>query len=144
MSKPSKILSYFYNRDKNIGPVTDTFPTTNNVPASEVQDDNDLKNKARIVQQGQLELLLRKNAMYGSDNIALGQSDMTDVSNIQDSLISIAVRMRDKVNRLNQIMKNFKSEDLTKQEADSLKDTLDDIANYAVIARIVQQGKWTF
>lgn len=141
MTKPSKLISYFYTRTKNIGPVTDTLPDNSFKEPTTTKLEGNME-KALQIQQEQWELLVRKNAMYASSNIALGQSDMTNPSNIQDSLISIAVRMRDKVNRLNQIVKQLDERELDSQLSDSLADTLNDIANYAVIGRIVQKGQW--
>jgi dUTP pyrophosphatase len=78
----------------------------------------------RAYQRVQSELFDRKNASYGTSNIA-------------DSGISgVIVRMTDKFNRLKNLVNGAAEND------ESVADTLDDIANYATITRLMLAGHW--
>lgn len=70
-----------------------------------------------------VELILKKNADYGDDNIkAFGE-------------VGLLVRLSDKFARLKNIHgKNFQNE--------SIEDTIDDIIGYALILKLLRRGQW--
>jgi hypothetical protein len=73
-----------------------------------------------------LELLMRKRADYGTQNINI------------TGLYGVAVRLQDKVSRLLNLTKNDKTANF-----ESLEDTLKDIRNYGRIADIIiKRGEW--
>ena len=55
------------------------------------------------------------------------------------SLLALAIRMNDKVQRLLNILHNNKGEIAVEE---SLKDTFQDLSVYGVIAQIVSNDKW--
>lgn len=89
-------------------------------------------------QNKQYELFATKMLDYGIENIALG-STLENPEDIELSVLSIWVRLNDKINRLKNILKR-KGQFFVKNE--SMEDTFKDIANYGIIANMVIQGKW--
>ena len=89
------------------------------------------------IQFEMFELFLRKQADYGPTNVGMG-SDVVDTDNkVKRSLAGLSVRMNDKIQRLLNLTFNNKE-----PENESVEDTLIDIANYAVMALIVQRQVW--
>lgn len=74
------------------------------------------------------DLLLRKHADYGPKNISQSPGG---------PLNGLRVRMWDKIARIN----NLIDSDVT-PENESLKDSFQDLANYATIAMLVIDGNW--
>jgi hypothetical protein len=89
------------------------------------------------IQDEMLELFLRKQADYGPTNVGMGSEVVDTDYKAKRSLTGLSVRMNDKVQRLLNLTLNNK---IPKNE--SLEDTLIDIANYAVMALIVQRKVW--
>jgi len=84
-----------------------------------------------LKQQGSQFFIFReKDRMYGRTNIV----DDTK----QDTLQGLYFRMRDKINRFKTMVRE--NTDGTADE--SIIDTLNDLANYAQIAILVQTDKW--
>tara|TARA_R110000803_G_scaffold44601_3_gene94288 strand:- start:3449 stop:3799 length:351 start_codon:yes stop_codon:yes gene_type:complete len=82
-------------------------------------------------------VFMYKQSDYGPGNIAMGTQLATD-EEVRMSLMALIVRMNDKINRLiNLVIK--KNE---KPQNESVMDSFMDLANYAVIAKIVSEGKW--
>lgn len=79
----------------------------------------------RILRE-QLDLMVRKNADYSSDNIRV------------DGLRGVAVRLVDKVSRLRNLLSKPESE----RNFESVLDTLRDISNYGVIGQLLESGEW--
>jgi hypothetical protein len=92
----------------------------------------------RAIVDGQLETLARKSHDYGMDNINLGL-DTDDPNNRRVAAQAVIVRMLDKMNRLKQLVL-LNNAPLVGDEG--VLDTLRDLANYAVIAQLVIDGKW--
>ena len=89
------------------------------------------------IQSEMFELFLRKQADYGPTNVGMG-SDVVDTDNkVKRSLAGLSVRMNDKIQRLLNL--TFNNRD---PKNESVEDTLIDIANYAVMALIVQRQVW--
>lgn len=72
------------------------------------------------------QLGLRKNKDYGADNI------------LKFGTMGIIVRIGDKINRLNNLVKNGSAS----VADEKLADTLEDIFNYAVYGLMLSRGKW--
>lgn len=92
-------------------------------------------NKFVGVQDEQLDLFEKKHADYGRDNIMSG--DAGDPVAKTEALLSIYVRMQDKLNRLKRLIDSIAS---VKDE--TVRDTLLDLANYATIGTVVYDGEW--
>jgi len=80
----------------------------------------------------QYELFAKKQHDYGPGNISMG-------GNKELSLLALAIRMNDKVQRLLNILHNNKGETAVKE---SLQDTFQDLSVYGIIAQIVSEDKW--
>ena len=84
------------------------------------------------INKEQYELFAKKQHDYGPGNISMG-------GNKELSLLALAIRMNDKVQRLLNILHNNKGEIAVEE---SLKDTFQDLSVYGVIAQIVSNDKW--
>ena len=91
----------------------------------------------RDLQLEQYLLFARKNHDYGMKNITAG-SDLETEDEVKFVLTGLWFRISDKVNRWRNIMKNGWT-----VETEPFLDTLQDIANYAIIAEMVARGLWT-
>ena len=89
------------------------------------------------IQSEMFELFLRKQADYGPTNVGMGSEVVDTDDKAKRSLIGLSVRMNDKVQRLLNLTLNNKV-----PNNESLEDTFIDIANYAVMALIVQRKQW--
>lgn len=91
----------------------------------------------RDLQLEQYLLFARKNHDYGMKNITAG-SDLETEDEVKFVLTGLWFRISDKVNRWKNIIKNGWT-----VETEPFLDTLQDIANYAIIAEMVARGLWT-
>ena len=91
----------------------------------------------RSIMLEQFVLFAKKHKGYGCDNITLGSS-LSTPEDIKLSLTGVIIRMMDKINRLKSIVLQ-NGEDLV---GEALEDTLRDHSVYAIIAQIVQKGKF--
>lgn len=82
-------------------------------------------------------LFCMKQSDYGPKNIGMGDVVVDTDKKVKRSLTGLSVRMNDKIQRMLNLMLNNK-EPLN----ESIEDTLIDIANYAVMALIVQRKLW--
>ena len=98
---------------------------------------NNLSNTSKILELGNevqkitdelSKLLIKKHKDYGPLNIALSPGG---------PLNGIRVRMYDKLARINHLIENNSNPNY-----ESLEDSFIDLANYAIIALLVQRGKW--
>ena len=88
----------------------------------------DIKHLEDILQELHI-LMLRKHQDYGPYNIANAPGGATN---------GLIIRMHDKLERLQNLY--YKKSDTPNYE--SIQDTLQDIANYAIIGLLVQRGQW--
>lgn len=88
-----------------------------------------LEDYARKIQAELLDILLSKHKDYGPLNIANAPGG---------ALNGLRVRMHDKLARINHLID--KGNDTPNHE--SLLDSFIDLANYAIIAILVQRGQW--
>ena len=72
-----------------------------------------------------IKLFVKKQHDYGPGNIA------------EFGEVGVLVRLNDKMERLKNLVLNG-----LEASNESIEDTLDDIASYAIIMRIVRAGKW--
>lgn len=82
----------------------------------------------RLINYENLELLLRKHKDYGPNNIALAPGG---------AINGLRVRMHDKLSRINHLYDTGAT-----PENEPLRDSFIDMANYALIALMVLDGKW--
>jgi len=87
-------------------------------------------------QFSQWELFCKKQKDYGPKNISVGTNLETD-EEVKLALTGLWFRMNDKMQRFQQIVMNNQE-----PENESLMDTFMDLANYAIIARLVQEQVW--
>ena len=85
----------------------------------------------------QYSIFCKKMLDYGVDNICEG--DKTNEENINFSLIGIFFKMRDKINRVKQLV-YFNKINLVDNE--NIDDTYQDLSNYSIIAQIVKNKLW--
>jgi len=102
------------------------------------------------IQEHQLELFCIKQVGYGPGNIGAGQNLKSETGR-KIALSALSVRMRDKVERLFNILianpiKYLCNKDETlkndKPANESTLDTIRDLGVYAIIAEIVHSGDW--
>ena len=74
---------------------------------------------------------------YGPQNISLGR-DLQDLENKRKSLQGIWFRSNDKLSRIDNLLTNMDSN----PKNESLEDSYLDLANYSIIAHIVNKNKW--
>lgn len=86
--------------------------------------------------QEQIELLAGKMLDYGTGNMKAG-TDLKSEAEVQFALEGVWFRLNDKVQR----WKNMIFTD-QKPNNESLYDTFMDIANYAIIAKLISRGLW--
>lgn len=85
----------------------------------------------------QLDLFSKKCIAYGVRNISLG-TDLHRTDDKQLALQGVWIRMMDKMNR----WRSLTEQGLSEANGESLIDTFQDMANYAIIAKMVMEGKW--
>lgn len=101
-----------------------------------LKENPDLYNAYKVIMEEQFELFCKKQLDYGIGNIAAGTNLKTEQEK-QFALTGLWYRISDKINRWkNLIVKKRKPENET------IIDTFQDIANYAIISQIVYQDKW--
>tara|TARA_R100001082_G_scaffold35061_1_gene18156 strand:+ start:1702 stop:2064 length:363 start_codon:yes stop_codon:yes gene_type:complete len=83
------------------------------------------------------ELFKKKQSDYGPTNIGMGNRTIETDEDVQRSMIGLVVRMNDKVQRLMNLVLDRKD-----PQNESVEDTLIDIANYAVMAKLVMDKEW--
>jgi len=84
----------------------------------------------------QLYLLARKNMDYGLYNVT-GGKEVTSEEEWKFALTGIWHRVNDKVNRWKNLVINGNN-----AVNESILDTFQDIANYAIIAQLITRGLW--
>ena len=88
------------------------------------------------MQFSQWELFCKKQKDYGPKNISVGTNLETE-DDVKLALTGLWFRMNDKMQRYQQIVMNDQH-----PENESLMDTFMDLANYALIAQLVQEKVW--
>jgi len=97
------------------------------MPRTSIQEFED---DARKIYDELLAILVKKQIDYGPYNIWHAPGGATN---------GLMVRMSDKLERLKNLIYNPKSD---KPKNESLEDSFVDLANYAIIALMIQRGKW--
>lgn len=103
---------------------TNSTSTIRRITDGEIQLSEDVWATAREL----VALLLKKHKDYGPTNIGDAPGG---------PLNGLRVRMFDKIARINHLVDNDAS-----PENESLEDSFKDLANYAIIALLVQRGQW--
>ncbi len=97
-----------------------------------------LTTEFKRIQKEQYELFLRKHHDYGLNNISFGE-DTTTEEGKKIPLMAIVIRMRDKMERLiNLVLRNKTAE----VRAETVTDSFRDMSIYGIIAQVVYNGKW--
>lgn len=87
------------------------------------------------------ELFYKKNADYGPTNISLGRTLKNQIEK-DAAIIGVAIRLRDKTERLINMVLHKKLGNTEYINNESIEDTLLDIHNYANIGLILKRDKW--
>ena len=90
------------------------------------------------IQSNQYETFCKKLNDYGPYNVTLGK-EIQNTEDIKTALTVIMVRISDKFQRLLNIL-FYKKESTTENEP--LIDSFKDLGVYAIIAEIINNGKW--
>ena len=89
------------------------------------------------IQEEQYILFIKKHHDYGLKNISFGE-DITCEDGRKIPIIGLVIRMRDKMERLVNLIIGGKKNLITER----VTDTFQDLSIYAIIAQIVNNGKW--
>jgi hypothetical protein len=98
----------------------------------------ELADNFRLALNLQYILFAEKHLAYGFENISLG-GDLSKPKANKFSLTGLWFRLNDKMNRFKNIAINDASNHV---KDESMLDTFMDMANYAIIAKLVSQDKW--
>ena len=90
-----------------------------------------------VITEEMFELFKKKQSDYGPTNIGMGNRTIDTDGDVEKSMIGLTVRMNDKIQRLMNLVLDRKS-----PQNESVEDTLIDIANYAVMAKLVINKEW--
>jgi hypothetical protein len=122
------VKTYFYAEvtgSDYVQSVTDSFTEPNDPRYESFQ----------IAQERQFEIFKIKDSKYGRANIIEEYGD----EETKDSLRGIWFRMRDKLNRIKNLIED---PNLDSNSDESIIDTLDDLSNYCNIAIMVKKQTW--
>lgn len=85
----------------------------------------------------QYETFCLKQSNYGPGNIAVGTS-LSTPEDVRLSLTGLFFRMNDKIQRIKQLIVFGKQDNV----GEAVEDTFQDLSVYAIIAQLVNRGKW--
>lgn len=85
----------------------------------------------------QYETFCIKQSNYGPSNISVGTA-LTTADDIKLSLSGLFFRMNDKIQRIKQLVVLGKQDNV----GEAIADTFQDLSVYAIIAQLVNRGKW--
>jgi len=88
------------------------------------------------ITEEQFELFCKKHLDYGMSNVSAGTSLATKEEK-EFALTGLWYRISDKVSRWKNLLINKRT-----AQNEALTDTFQDLANYAIIAQIVEKDKW--
>ena len=91
----------------------------------------------KVILDEMYDTFCKKQRNYGPGNISVGTDLKTD-DDKKLSLTGLWFRINDKVQRLKQLVVLGQPDEV----GESVQDTYQDLSVYAVIAQIVQRGKW--
>ena len=91
----------------------------------------------RRIMWHQYETFCKKQLNYGKSNISVG-TDLSTPEDVKLSLTGIWFRANDKMQRWKQLVMN----NIKDTVGESVTDTFQDLSVYAIIAQLVQNGKW--
>lgn len=97
-----------------------------------------LMKEFKKIQEEQYRLFAKKHHDYGLKNISFGE-DITTEEGRKIPTIGLVVRMRDKMERLVNLVVGGKSNFVVEE---TVTDTFQDLSIYGVIAQILNNGKW--
>ena len=88
------------------------------------------------IQAEQLELFAKKHLDYGMSNISAG-TQLQNQDEVDFALTGLWYRVSDKVNRWKNLIITQRA-----SQNEPLSDTYKDLANYGIIAQLVERGLW--
>lgn len=119
-------------------PQNDVLDTIDDPVVAEIEREYpQLTEEFKRIQEQQYVTFCRKHHDYGLGNISMGE-DVTTPEGQKIPLIGLVVRMRDKIERL----KNLLIRRDTEPQNESVEDTFKDLSVYGIIAELIRRGKW--
>ena len=97
----------------------------------------EMMNEYKKIMWEQYETFCLKQSNYGPGNIAVGTS-LSTLEDIRLSLTGLFFRMNDKIQRIKQLIVFGKQDNV----GEAVEDTFQDLSVYAIIAQLVNRGKW--
>jgi len=97
----------------------------------------EMMSEYKKIMMEQYETFCLKQSNYGPGNIAVGTS-LSTPEDIKLSLTGLWFRMQDKISRLKQLVILGKQDNV----GETIEDTFQDLSVYAIIAQLVNRGKW--
>ena len=97
----------------------------------------EMMDEFKKIQIEMYETFCKKQRNYGPGNISVG-TPLQSKEDIKLSLTGLWFRINDKVQRLKQLVVLGQPDEV----GESIQDTYEDLTGYAVIAQLVQRGKW--
>jgi hypothetical protein len=97
----------------------------------------EMTSEFKKIQAEMYETFCKKQRNYGPSNISVGTSLSTN-EDIKLSLTGLWFRVNDKIQRLKQLVVLGHPDEV----GEPIQDTYQDLSVYAIIAQIVQRGKW--
>lgn len=93
-------------------------------------------NGYKQIMEEQFELFAKKHLDYGMSNISAG-TQLANEDEVSFALTGLWYRVSDKVSRWKNLIINKRG-----SQNEPLSDTYKDIANYGIIAQLVERGLW--
>jgi len=101
------------------------------------RDYPDMMSEYQKIMMEQYETFCVKQSNYGPGNIAVGTS-LSTPDDVRLSLTGLFFRMNDKIQRIKQLIVFGKQDNV----GEAVEDTFQDLSVYAIIAQLVNRGKW--
>lgn len=124
------------NNNPSYWPTDFEFTDKESIKTIEEQNPEMTKEFRRIMWH-QYETFCKKQLNYGKSNISVG-TELNTPADIRLSLTGIWFRSNDKMQRWRQLVMN----NIKDAVGENITDTFQDLSVYAIIAQLVQNGKW--
>ena len=132
--EPSAWKSFSEQKKQSMnGPAQDSTPTAVELLEKEYPT---IYNGYKQIMEEQFELFAKKHLDYGMSNISAG-TQLANADEVDFALTGLWYRVSDKVSRWKNLIINKRG-----SQNEPLSDTYKDIANYGIIAQLVERGLW--
>ena len=101
------------------------------------QEYPEMMSEYKKIMMEQYETFCLKQSNYGPGTIAVGTS-LSTPDDVRLSLTGLFFRMNDKIQRIKQLIVFGKQDNV----GEAVEDTFQDLSVYAIIAQLVNRGKW--